>query len=204
MTTSKDLTKYDFFVLIDKSGSMSTPDCPGGMTRYKAAEEATVALARKCAEYDDDGISVMLFNSSTKLYDNQTSDIVPNLFKENEPNGGTDTAKAVKEVGDLYFARKAKGTSKPIICLVVTDGVPNSESELKQVICNIANKIDNDDEFGISFIQIGSDSAATRFLKNLDDGLQGHGAKYDIVDTVTESDMENMSLTDVLIGALDD
>ena len=35
-----------------------------------------------------------------------------------------------------------------------------------------------DPELSISFIQIGSDRDATKFLQKLDDGLQKKGAKY--------------------------
>jgi hypothetical protein len=51
---------------------------------------------------------------------------------------------------------------------------------------------------------VGSDPKVTRFLKSLDDQLQGIGAKFDIVNTVTVDDMEDMTLTDVLLNAIVD
>ena len=65
-------------------------------------------------------------------------------------------------------------------------------------------KVDREDELGISFIQVGTDKEATRFFKALDDDLEGVGAKFDIVDTVTVDDMNGMPLTDVLLNALID
>jgi hypothetical protein len=53
-------------------------------------------------------------------------------------------------------------------------------------------------------VQVGSDAQATKFLKILDDELQGVGAKFDIVDTVTIDDMEDMTLTEVLLNAITD
>jgi hypothetical protein len=56
----------------------------------------------------------------------------------------------------------------------------------------------------ISFVQVGSDPQATKFLKILDDELQSVGAKFDIVDTITIDDMEDMTLTEVLLNAITD
>jgi hypothetical protein len=41
-------------------------------------------------------------------------------------------------------------------------------------------------------------------LKVLDDELQSAGAKFDLVDTITLDDMENFSLTEVLLNAIND
>lgn len=65
-------------------------------------------------------------------------------------------------------------------------------------------RLNKDEELAISFIQVGRDIEATRFLKALDDDLQSVGAKFDIVDTVTVEDMENMSLSEVLLNAITD
>jgi len=52
------LENRDYTVIIDKSGSMSTPDQRGGRSRWEEAQEATMALARKCEQLDPDGITV--------------------------------------------------------------------------------------------------------------------------------------------------
>jgi hypothetical protein len=64
--------------------------------------------------------------------------------------------------------------------------------------------MERDEELGISIIQVGSDAQASKFLKALDDQLQGVGAKFDICDTVTLDDMEDMSLADILTNAITD
>ncbi|CAN5369681.1 hypothetical protein BH11BAC1_BH11BAC1_28050 [soil metagenome] len=204
--TNEELKKYDFILLLDKSGSMATPDCANGTTRWAAAKEATIALARKCAEFDSDGITVIPFAGSFKAYDNITDgpDQVNKIFSENEPNGSTDTAKVIKHVTDAYFSRKKAGNAKPIIVLVITDGTPDSKSALAQVIVDATKQIDKDEEIGISFIQVGKDPGASEFLKMLDDDLVKQGAKFDIVDTKTMDEVGEMPLADVLVAALTD
>lgn len=64
--------------------------------------------------------------------------------------------------------------------------------------------MERDEELAISVIQVGTDAQATKFLKALDDQLQGVGAKFDICDTVTLDDLEDMSLADVLMNAISD
>jgi hypothetical protein len=73
-----------------------------------------------------------------------------------------------------------------------------------KVIIEASRRIDRDEELAISFIQVGTDHQATAFLKILDDELQSAGAKFDICDTVTMEDMEDMSLSEVLLNAIFD
>ncbi len=202
--TNEELSKYDYVIAIDKSGSMSTPDCVGGKTRWQHTQEQAMNVARKCAEFDSDGIDVVVFGSSAKEYHGVTPDKVEQVFKENNPGGSTNTAGAVKLVTDAYFARKASGSAKPLILLVFTDGTPDDKKALAQVITDAANKIDADEEIGITFLQVGSDQGAREFLKSLDDDLTSHGAKFDIVDTKDDTEMENLSVEDILMEAITD
>ncbi len=45
---------------------------------------------------------------------------------------------------------------------------------------------------------------ATKFLQALDEQLQGVGTKFDICDTLTMDDMADMSVAEVLVGAIRD
>jgi Mg-chelatase subunit ChlD len=196
----------DYTLIIDKSGSMSTPDQPGGRSRWEIAQESTLALARKCEQFDPDGITVYLFSGRFKRYENVTANKVAQIFMENDPMGTTDLAAVLKNATDDYFQRKASGATKPNgeTILVITDGEPDDRKAVMKVIIEASRHMERDEELGISLIQVGSDATATRFLKALDDELQGAGAKFDIVDTVTLDDMENMTLAEVLLNAIND
>ncbi|HBE17979.1 MAG TPA: hypothetical protein DEG17_04490 [Cyanobacteria bacterium UBA11149] len=196
----------DYTLIIDKSGSMSTPDQPGGKSRWEIAEESTLALARKCEQLDPDGITVYLFSSRFRRYNNVTSDRVTQIFQENDPMGRTDLASVLKDATDNYFQRKAGGQAKSDgeTILIITDGEPDDRKAVMKVIIEASRQLDRDEELAISLIQVGSDSGATRFLKALDDELQGAGAKFDIVDTITLDDMADMSISEVLLNAIHD
>lgn len=196
----------DYTLIIDKSGSMSVNDRPGGKTRWESAQESTLALARTCEEIDPDGITVYLFSGRFRRYDNVTSDKVSQIYEENDPMGRTDLASVLLDAVDNYFERKVAGQTKPNgeTILVITDGEPDDYKSVMRVIIEATQKIDRDEELGISLIQVGNDRKATQFLTALDDQLESAGAKFDIVDTVTMDDMQGMSLTEVLLKAITD
>ena len=73
-----------------------------------------------------------------------------------------------------------------------------------EVIVKATKKMDRDEELAISFIQVGNDSQATSFLKALDSQLVGIGAKFDICDIITMDEMGDLTLTEVLLNAIND
>jgi uncharacterized protein with von Willebrand factor type A (vWA) domain len=204
--TNQLLSDRDYTLILDKSGSMSSVDKPGGRSRWEDAQESTLALARKCAQFDPDGITVYTFSSRFKRYDNVTASVVERIFLENDPVGSTDLAGVLKAATDDYFQRKMTQKTKPNgeTILVITDGEPDDRKAVVQVIIDATQKMDRDEELAISFIQVGSDPTASQYLKLLDDELQKVGAKFDIVDTVTIDDMADMSLVEVLLNAIVD
>ena len=200
------MSDRDYTLIIDKSGSMSTPDQVGGRTRWEIAQESTIALARKCEQFDPDGITVYVFSGKFKRYDDVTSAKVSQIFQENDPAGTTNLAGVLQDALNNYFQRKAAGNTKPNgeTILVITDGEPDDRKAVFEVIIQATRQMEKDEELAISMIQVGADAQATKFLKALDDQLQGVGAKFDICDTITLDDLEDMSLTDVLMNAITD
>ncbi|HCQ22051.1 MAG: vWA domain-containing protein [Aphanizomenon sp.] len=200
------MSDRDYTLIIDKSGSMSTPDQAGGRTRWQIAQESTIALARKCEEFDPDGITVYVFSGKFKRYDDVTTAKVAQIFQENDPAGTTNLGSVLQDALNNYFQRKAAGQTKPNgeTILVITDGEPDDRKAVFEIIISATRQMEKDEELGISMIQVGSDPQATKFLKALDDQLQSVGAKFDICDTITLDDLEDMSLADVLMNAITD
>lgn len=196
----------DYTLIIDKSGSMSVGDQPGGKTRWEAAQESTLALARKCEQFDPDGITVYLFSGRFRRYDNVTSDKVNQIYQENEPMGRTDLASVLLDAVNDYLKRKSAGEAKTNgeTIIVITDGEPDDRKAVMRVIIETSRQLDRDEELAISLIQVGQDRQATQYLKALDDQLESAGAKFDIVDTITMDEMEDLTLTEILMKAITD
>lgn len=206
MNTDSIVTNRDYTLIIDKSGSLNTDDDGIGKTRWQIAQESTIALAEKCEEIDPDGITIYLYSGRFRRYDNVTAEKIKQIYTENEPVGKSDLKSVLQDALDNYFQRKAEGKAKQNgeTMLIITDGIPDEPKEIIKLIISASQKIDRDEELGISFIQVGKDKKATEYFKALDDLLEDAGAKFDIVDTISMDDMQNMSLADVLINALID
>jgi uncharacterized protein with von Willebrand factor type A (vWA) domain len=198
------LAGRDYTLIIDKSGSMMTPDQAGGRSRWVAAQESTLALAAKCEQFDPDGITLYLFSGKHKRFENVTSTKVSQIFGENEPSGSTNLAGVLQHAFDSFFSRYQNGQGRPETILVITDGEPDDQRAVMKVIVEASRKLIADEHLAVTFVQVGADPGAKRFLKILDDDLQKAGAKFDICDTVTVDEMEDMTLSEVLLNAISD
>ena len=199
------LDKRDYTLIIDKSGSMSNTDRGTTKSRWETVKESTLALARKCDQLDPDGITVYLFSGKFKRYDHVSAAKVEQIFQENEPMGGTNLTAALQDAINQFFQRKKAGQSKAgETILIITDGEPDDRRSVFEIIIEATRRMDSDEELALSFIQVGSDTSATDFLKALDDKLTSIGANFDIVDTITLSDMEDVTLSEVLLSAIND
>ncbi len=202
------LKNRDYTIVLDKSGSMSGDDTPTRQSRWDYAKESVSAIAHKLNEYDPDGITLIPFGSSFKRYDNATPAKLQDIYAEHSPMGSTVLAPVLQNVFENFLANKKAGKLKSNgeICLVITDGQPSDQELVANTIVNFTKQLDNGDgEFGICFMQIGHDKDATKFLNFLDDELVSkRGAKFDIVDTKTIDQVEQLGLTETLIAALTD
>jgi len=222
MESKIDFTKYDYVILIDKSGSTNFTDCPGGLSRWNQEKEWAKVIAQKCETYDSDGIDVILFDSAITHYTNVTSAKVDEIFRTQEPGSTTNLTDALKKALQPFLNRRKEASSgffgigkrpftidfsikvKPMIIIVLTDGEPDDKFGVIEVIKKTTECIQGRDEVGITFVQVGQNSDASRFLQKLDDDLTSEGAKFDIVDCKDYSAMNNCSIEDVFIGALTD
>ncbi len=194
------LSEFDFIVVIDASGSMATDDMSGGRSRWKAMQETAEQFVRDISRIDSDGIGLVVFSGSgVDSFDNVgVVAMVTEVFQNRNPRSSTPLDEA------LTAALKLAGKSdKKDFIIVFTDGAPDDEAAAAKVIRDAANKQETDDSLTILFVQIGYDSAATAYLKKLDDQLTG--CKFDIVDVKTMAEAEKFNTTvDLIAAAIND
>ena len=188
----------DYILAADASSSMMM-HLPDGRSRWKAVAEATFGLAVGVEALDPDGIEVYTFASKVKELGNATSQMVMDLFAKNNPFGSTNLTALLNTVLLQKWQPEV-----PTTLLVVTDGEPNNKAAVAETLIAATKKMKFDEQLAVSFIQVGDDLAATRFLKFLDDELVAMGAKFDIVDTVSVDDFGDRSLEDILLAAIHD
>ena len=192
LLTAKSHLQRDYVLLIDRSGSMSGP-------RWSEAEAAVRHLAPYVCKFDPDGITLYFFDHEfIKVEGVKSAQDVTTLFHTHKPRGSTNLALALHAAFEEHFAGSRGATT----ILVVTDGAPDSQSECKRVIVKAARSLEKDSELSISFIQIGNDASASKFLSVLDDELTE--APFDIVDTMKAADARNISFNELIARSIYD
>jgi len=130
------LEQHDVAVIVDRSLSMTTRDCPGvspdqggwqaalggllsqqmpgyqfsaggtGMSRWDFVLSQTMALAQQTSQIFPHGITLVLFSSHCRVFKNVAVNQLPQIFAMNHPWGSTNTAEALETQIDDYFARR--------------------------------------------------------------------------------------------------
>ena len=208
MSLPEECKNRSYTLILDKSGSMNIPDQTGGMSRWNATLEAIRFIMQQFEEIDYDGINVYTFAGKvSRPYRNvNLTKFEKEVLSENQPvPARTNLTEALKKALDDYFDRKLKKLTKPNgeIILVITDGKADDPKGVRDVIIEAANKIDRDEEIGISLIQVGQDEEVKKFFKELDEDLVNNaGAKFDICSTLNFEDLEDYPLAEVLLNAI--
>ena len=204
------LEDRDYTVILAKTAHNFAGSAPPNFEqRWSEAAAAIVTLATLCSEFDPDGIT--LYVSSQVMdstdghfcsYHHVTPDQVdPIITRHTPPSDCLDLLEALNPALDDYFSRKAAQQSKPngAMIIVLLDGEPKNRMALIKAIVHASQKMDQDRELGIGFVQVGDDLIARGFLNSLDHDLRSQaGAKFDIVHTRVLETIELNCLTDFL------
>jgi len=211
------LAAHDIVLLIDKSGSMDTDDCPiigggaplgmissfvlGGMgstSRWNWCLGQTSQMANQTQDVLKDGFSVILFDSRFQIFPHVTVDGLRTIFHNNQPDGGTDLASPLSGTFEDYFRRKkiSHGNVKPLLIGIITDGCPTSPEAVRTAIFSVTRRLDNQSEITIVFFLIGSrDFAGEAFAKSI--------SRFNIVKVVPYSQLSSHGLARALAENLD-
>jgi Mg-chelatase subunit ChlD len=181
----KEALARQYVLVVDRSYSMTTPDGRG--TRWTSACSAVQKLIGAMFMHDvDNCVPVYVFDHETTFVGECTDarDVL-NVFKEIQPRGSTDLAGALCVAMEAYTgARRPNYAVVPgTTFVVIIDGATDDNEAVKRVLQRFADPangyVTNHTQIAVSFIQIGDDAGATRFLQDLDDNLK----PLDIVDT---------------------
>ena len=185
----RQLSRYDLTVLIDRSGSMNTRDCPdpftgdyGGISRWQWCREQTAMLARQTAAALPDGITVVPFSSKAVRYENVSAQSINNIFNTSSPEGSTNLAGALKNEFDRYFQDRDAGLRKrPMMIAVITDGVPDSKGAVRKVIEEATQRLVKAGEIRICFFLIGDDRGGADFVDELVDSFDANPSNIHMI-----------------------
>lgn len=197
---ASEFSEYDFFLAIDRSGSMGGA-AKGFNSRWAQAKEITEGVATFASQVNDDGITVITFGGNfvptRDVVSGVKADSVHALFEKSQPAGSTPLHLAL----DAAFAKHFSSTKKTLLA-VVTDGEPDDKEAVAKSIVNAAGKLADATQIRVIFLQVGDDAAASHYLDDLDNHLSA--AKFDIVNAITFQEANGVTVPDLLSRALDD
>jgi hypothetical protein len=237
-----EIAKRDVIVFIDSSKSMARsvgPDaryCAGtnmpgyalsseGESRWQWCSEQTDLLGKQLQNTLKDQLKVVVFSESFKEYKNVDLSSVPTFFSGTRPGGVTNATAALRSQLRGYFAARDRknGEVRPLLVAIITDGSPDDPNSLRQTVIDATKKMHNPSEIAITFLQVGVDPKASRYLRELDHDLVGadstgtnsgvphkrgnsiaalNEARYDIVTSKTFDQVNKSGLALALLDAV--
>jgi Mg-chelatase subunit ChlD len=200
----KILGQHEVIVMIDKSGSMNTRDCPGGLSRWEWCAEQATALSKESEEYWPEGITLVVFSNDFDVYPHAHVKEVADVFKNYAPEGSTNTGSALWDRLRAYLNQRAHNPkkTKPLVIAVITDGEPTDGRTTQDAIISATGQMQEPADISITFLQVGNGATGAALLDELADKLVDEGARYDIVEHETFSKLQRMGLRRALVSAI--
>lgn len=202
------LKSRDVIVMQDRSSSMREKEHFAGsykkVSRWHWCREQTMDLTRQTMGLPHWGITLVLFSSQYDVYHNVLLSQMPGIFASHRTYVGTRLAEPMAEQLAEYFWRRARGNARPLAISVITDGNPQDEHNLRDVIIEATYRMRDPGEISIVFLQIGTDDDGRKKLRMFDRKLVRKGARYDIVRVIPFYEVSNLGLTRALVNSIKD
>jgi len=185
-----------YTMIVDKSGSMASKD-HHDVSRWHDAKRAAEQMSERIERFHTpSGMTLYLFSSPGKhpKYEGlRTCEDIHNIFHHTHPDGSTDLAGVINQAFADHFAH---GQQEHI--LIVTDGVPDNKDTVINALIGGINRLRDENELGVTIMQVGNDHAAADFLHELQDCLTEKGARFNVVDCITHHQYHGRSLATVI------
>ncbi|KAM3073558.1 hypothetical protein ACMFMG_004549 [Clarireedia jacksonii] len=171
------LALFDITLFVDDSGSMVFQENGSRIDDMKLVLQRAAFAG---SLFDTDGIQVRFFNSDDGQDNVRSAADVDALVARNKFRGLTPLGAQLKNKIINPILAKARHPPnapdrlvKPVLVIIITDGQPDNEREVFEVIKSASNELSRTpygrNAISYEFAQVGTDKGATAFLKKLDD-----------------------------------
>lgn len=192
------LRDHDVVLILDMSGSMTTRDCQG-LSRWDWVGTQSNELAMAAQQASSD-LTVMLFSSGFQVLEHVNPAAIPLLFSRVRPGGGTALGAPLNAAFSHYFrARNSNPSVKPLIVVVITDGLPGDFGNVRQELIDAANATKRNGEVSVTFLLVNGHLSGNRLMEELDSQL---GTEQDIVNLVEFDQVLRLGVKESLAEAL--
>lgn len=203
------LASYDCALLIDCSGSMGDRIriknlSPDGrlLSRWNWCRQESLALLREGGSLFPHGITIVPFTGTFTVISASRADRIARVFEDYTPDGGTNIAAPLAYMLSDYFKRKNSSRSaRPLAIAVLSDGEGNPDS-LRHVIVSATQQMSDPREVLVTFLGVDESEAGRPVIEALDNDLVKSGARFDIVDSRSFSELRRYGLLKMLVAAL--
>ncbi|KAG8215207.1 hypothetical protein J3R82DRAFT_8748 [Butyriboletus roseoflavus] len=203
----RKLAEIKTVIVIDDSMSMQEGNL------WEQTREALAGIVDIANKYESKGTDIHFMHGDDYAPNMQSRAEVVALFNRVMPEGeDTPTGAKLGQIINHYLplVEREGSTHEPITVLVITDGLPTDQADLERIIVDTAHRLDRHhvkrDMFGIQFVQIGTDPAASELLHTLDDHLVNRYKIRDLVDSTpydpAQGAFDTEYMLNILLGGL--
>lgn len=194
----------DYTLILDNSEFMAQTSEDGDF--WSLSENATLAIANKCEEYDFNGLSFYLYGDKFSKFEHIKAHEIAHIFDRNKPQGKANLAPVLETAINDYFQRRLLGYAKSNgeTLIVILASLPESPQQVEKLLINAANQIQQDEELAILFVQVGFNQQLKELLTKWDQNLIDLGAKFDICDRIQLEEIQPNLLAELLLKAIID
>lgn len=187
------LTQCEVVVMLDRSASMldNHAGVPGDQTKWTWCKQQVDNLYFATSRFFEKGFDIITFGSGSQRWRNVSLWDLKMVFDRFKPEGTRkDIATPLNEVLTDYL-RARKPDSKPLLVIVLTDGLKNDGAPLQEVLSDAAQKMKQHREVTVLFMQVGDSIFANDLFIDLDRNLQAKGSKWDIAEYMPFEELRN-------------
>ncbi len=204
------IKSYDVVVMQDRSSSMGEHEHVMGfhgegwrkISRWNWCLDQARDFTRQTTGLPGWAFTLVLFSSQYDVYRNVVLQQIPYIYDKSGIFIGTKLARPLGEQLSEYFRRRSMGRTKPLLVAIITDGKPQDDEDLRDLLVQTTYHMRNPNEIKITFLQVGNDDEGRKKLFKLDQKLLQKGAKYDIVSVKPFPEVVSVGLTKALVDTI--
>lgn len=200
----KTIAKCDVVILLDRCQSMDDnhAGCPGDLSKWTWCKQQIDSLFLSTDRVLDNGFNLVLFNNTYQSRNGSTLYDLKEIFSRIKPEGAhKNISQPLESVISDYLHRRTP-TAKPLVVMVITDGLENTGQPLQNVLIEESKKMKRPGEVIVTFLQVGQSISAEELFDDLDHNLVAKGARYHMVNYKPFAEVRNKGLLWELLGVV--
>lgn len=171
---------------------------PYDLSRWGWCRSQITDFSRYCGDRLRGGITLIPFNDSFEVHEHASEKDLEDVFSTIVPSGETDICTPLAEAISSHLD-DPDHENKPVLIVVLTDGLPNQGGSLSKLISQATSALRNHKEMTITFLTIGQAPEGDELIEHLDNDLTNRGAKADIVSSMRFADLLQIGLKNALL-----